>query len=330
MKIRAIGVSNFHMDRLVDLIIHNEVTPAINQIETHPFLQQVESQSLMQEHNVQIQSWAPFAEGKNDLFQNEVLVSIAKQGRMSPMSNIQDKVVIITGASSGIGEATAKELASKGAKLVLAARREDRLKKMHEEIEKNGGKAVYKVTDVTSSEQMEELAQYALSEFGKIDVMVNNAGLMPLSLLFEKKIKEWDTMVDVNIKGVLYGIAAVLPSMRERKSGHIINVSSIAGHVVGPSTAVYSATKFAVRALTEGLRQEEVANNIRTTIISPGSVTSELTETISGEQLKSMIKEGYKIAIDAENIARAIAYAIEQPNDVAVNEMIIRPTVQQL
>lgn len=197
------------------------------------------------------------------------------------MSNIQDKVVIITGASSGIGEATANELASKGAKLVLAARREDRLKKLHEEIEKNGGKAGYKVTDVASNEQMEELAQYALSEFGKIDVMVNNAGVMPLSLLIEKKVNEWNTMIDVNLKGVLYGIAAVLPSMRERKSGHIINVSSIAGHLVGPATAVYSATKFAVRALTEGLRQEEAANNIRTTIISPGSVASELPDTIS-------------------------------------------------
>ncbi|MDQ0202210.1 SDR family oxidoreductase [Neobacillus ginsengisoli] len=246
------------------------------------------------------------------------------------MSNIQDKVVIITGASSGIGEATAKELASKGAKLVLAARREERLKKLQEEIQSNGGKAIYKVTDVTSDEQMEELAELALKEFGKIDVMINNAGLMPLSPVFEKKIKEWDTMIDVNIKGVLYGIAAVLPFMRESKEGHIINISSVAGHLIGPAGSVYSGTKFAVRAITEGLRKEEAVNNIRTTIISPGAVATELPEKISGEELKSGIDEFYKVAIPAESIARAIAYAIEEPSDVAINEMIIRPTIQEL
>ena len=246
------------------------------------------------------------------------------------MSNIQDMVVIITGASSGIGEATAKELASKGAKLVLAARREDRLKKLQEEIQNNGGQAIYKVTDVALSEQMEELADYALKAFGKIDVMVNNAGVMPLSPVYEKKINEWDSMIDVNIKGLLYGIAAVLPSMRERKEGHIINVSSIAGHLVFPASAVYSGTKFAVRAITEGLRIEECSNNIRTTIISPGSIATELTEAISGSELKSAIDENMKIAIEPASIARAIAFAIEQPSDVAINEMIIRPTVQEL
>ncbi|MGM0878525.1 MAG: SDR family oxidoreductase [Bacillota bacterium] len=246
------------------------------------------------------------------------------------MSNMKDKVVIITGASSGIGEATAKELASKGAKLVLAARREDRLKKLQEEIQDNGGQAIYKVTDVTSHEQMEELAEVALKEFEKIDVLVNNAGLMPLSFLHQKKVKEWDTMIDVNIKGVLYGIAAVLPFMREHKSGHIINLSSVAGHVSGATAAVYSGTKFAVRAITEGLRKEEFSNNIRTTIISPGAVTSELTETISDVNLKSVVDEGYKGAIDSESIARAIAFAIEQPSDVAINEMLIRPTSQEL
>jgi len=246
------------------------------------------------------------------------------------MSNIQGKVVIITGASSGIGEATAKELASKGAKLVLAARREDRLKKLQEEIQKNGGQAIYKVTDVTSYEQMEELADYALKEFGKIDVLVNNAGVMPLSPVYQKKINEWDTMIDVNIKGVLYGIAAVLPSMRERKEGHIINVSSIAGHLVFPASSVYSGTKFAVRAITEGLRKEEFINNIRTTIISPGAVATELTEAISDLELKAKIDEESKVAIEPASIARAIAFAIEQPSDVAINEMIIRPTIQEL
>ncbi|MEK5376439.1 SDR family oxidoreductase [Paenibacillus sp. FSL P2-0173] len=246
------------------------------------------------------------------------------------MSNIEGKVVIITGASSGIGEATAKELASKGAKLVLAARREARLQKLQEAIQNNGGQAVYKVTDVSSHEQMEELADYALKEFGKIDVMVNNAGVMPLSPVHEKKIKEWDLMVDVNIKGVLYGIAAVLPSMRERREGHIINVSSIAGHLVFPASSVYSGTKFAVRAITEGLRREECINNIRTTIVSPGSIDTELTAAISNSELKTAINEDMRIAIEPSNIARAIAFAIEQPADVAINEMIIRPTIQEL
>ncbi|PLR80352.1 oxidoreductase [Bacillus canaveralius] len=246
------------------------------------------------------------------------------------MSNIQDKVVLITGASSGIGEAAARELASRGAKLVLAARREDRLKELQEEIEKNGGKAIYKVTNVISHEQMEDLAEYALKEFGKIDVLINNAGVMPQSFLYKKKVEEWNTMIDVNIKGVLYGIAAVLPSMREHKSGHIINISSVAGHAVGIGSSVYSATKFAVRAITEGLRQEEAAagSNIRTTIISPGAVSTELTETITDLDLKPGIEEIYEGAIDSASIARSIAFAIEQPADVAINEMIIRPTRQ--
>lgn len=246
------------------------------------------------------------------------------------MSNIQDKVIIITGVSSGIGEATAKELASKGAKLVMAARREERLARLQEEIQSSGGQAIYKVTDVTSHDQMEGLADYALKEFGKIDVMINNAGVMPLSPVHEKKINEWDTMVDVNIKGVLYGIAAVLPAMRERKEGHIINVSSVAGHLVFPASSVYSGTKFAVRAITEGLRQEEAKNNIRTTIISPGSVATELTDHISGTELKASIKQQSDIAIDPASIARAIAFAIEQPSDVAINELIVRPTIQEL
>jgi NADP-dependent 3-hydroxy acid dehydrogenase YdfG len=247
------------------------------------------------------------------------------------MSNIQDKVVIITGASSGIGEATAKELASKGAKLVLAARREDRLKALQEEILKNGGQATYKVTDVTSHKQMEELAAYALEEFGKIDVLINNAGIMPQAFIANKKIDEWDKMIDVNIKGVLYAIAAVLPSMRERKLGHIINLSSVAGHNIYPGGTVYCGTKHAVRAISEGLRQEEAISgtNIRVTNISPGAVSSELLETTTDPAMKAGLDEFYKIAIDADSIARAIAFAIEQPANVAINEMIIRPTAQQ-
>lgn len=247
------------------------------------------------------------------------------------MSKIQNKVVVITGASSGIGEATARELASKGAKLVLAARREDRLKNLQEKIKKEGGQALYKVTDVSSHEEMEELAAYALKEFGRIDVMVNNAGIMPLSPISQLKVKEWDTMIDVNIKGVLYGIAAVLPSMRERKEGHIINVSSIAGHLVFPNSSVYSGTKFAVQAITEGLRKEEHVNNIRTTIISPGTIATELLESISDLELKSAsVEANKKVEIEPASIARTIAFAIEQPSDVAINEMIVRPTIQEL
>jgi NADP-dependent 3-hydroxy acid dehydrogenase YdfG len=246
------------------------------------------------------------------------------------MSTIQDKVVIITGASSGIGEATAKELASKGAKLVLAARREERLKKLQDEIQSTGGQAIYKVTDVTSRGQMEELAEYALKEFGKIDVLVNNAGIMPQAFLAENKVDEWDKMIDVNIKGVLYAIAAIVPSMRERKSGHVINLSSVAGHNIYPGGTVYCGTKFAVKAISEGLRQEEAMSgtNIRVTNISPGAVSSELLETTTDPAMKAGLDEFYQIAIDANSVARAISFAIEQPSDVAINEMIVRPTVQ--
>ncbi|HCN56621.1 MULTISPECIES: SDR family oxidoreductase [Exiguobacterium] len=241
---------------------------------------------------------------------------------------IENKVVIITGASSGIGEATAKLLAKQGAQLVLAARREDRLKTLQQEIEQLGGKAVYQVTDVTDSAQVEQLAKLAQDTFGSVDVLVNNAGLMPLSKLNKNKQDEWNTMVDVNIKGVLYGIGAVLPYMREQKRGHIINISSVAGHDVMPSSAVYSGTKFAVRAITEGLRKEEsVDNNIRATIISPGAVDTELKDHITDEEIKQGI--GNLKAMDADAIARAIAYAVNEPDDVAVNEILIRPTAQQ-
>jgi NADP-dependent 3-hydroxy acid dehydrogenase YdfG len=241
---------------------------------------------------------------------------------------VENKVVIITGASSGIGEATAKLLAKQGARLVLAARREDRLQILQKEIEELGGKAVYQVTDVTDSAQVEELAKLAQDTFGSVDVLVNNAGLMPLSKLNKNKQDEWNTMVDVNIKGVLYGIGAVLPYMRKQQRGHIINISSIAGHDVMPSSAVYSGTKFAVRAITEGLRKEEsVENNIRATIISPGAVDTELKDHITDEEIKQGI--GDLKAMDADAIARAIAYAVNEPDDVAVNEILIRPTAQQ-
>ncbi|WP_448268043.1 SDR family oxidoreductase [Nostoc sp. DSM 114159] len=245
------------------------------------------------------------------------------------MSLIENKVVIITGASSGLGEATAKRLAASGAKLMLAARREDRLKELVGAIAKSGGTATYQVTDVADSAQVEALAKETLSTYSRIDVLINNAGLMPLSALDQVKVEEWERMIDINIKGVLYGIAAVLPIMRQQKSGHVINLSSVAGHKVFPGAAVYCATKYAVRAISEGLRLES-NGEIRSTNISPGAVATELANTITDKDAAAGINQLYEIAIDADAIARAIAYAIEQPSDVDVNEIIIRPTRQEL
>ena len=245
------------------------------------------------------------------------------------MSEVTNKVVIITGASSGLGEATALRLAKNGAKLMLAARREDRLQDLVQRIEQAGGTAQYKLTDVTSQSEVAALAKATKEAYGKIDVLVNNAGLMPLSPLAAVKVTEWETMVDVNIKGVLYGVAAVMPIMQAQKSGHIINVSSVAGHKVFPGGAVYCATKFAVRAISEGIRLES-NGLIRSTNISPGAVATELGNSITDEATLKSMDAIYDIAIDADAIARAITYAIEQPQDVDVNEMIIRPTKQEL
>lgn len=240
------------------------------------------------------------------------------------------KTAIITGASSGIGQATAKELASKGYQVLLAARREDRLAELKKEIEEAGGTAEYKVTDVTSADDMKALAEKAIEKFGQIDVLVNNAGLMPLSFMNKLKVDEWDKMVDVNIKGVLYGIAAVLPIMEKQKFGHVLNVSSVAGHMVFKGSAVYSGTKYAVRAISDGLRQEiDPSHEIRVTIVSPGAVQTELTDTITDEDvLASMKNRGSMKPLEAQDIANAIAYAVEQPAHVDVNEILIRPRQQ--
>lgn len=245
------------------------------------------------------------------------------------MTEIQDKVVIITGASSGLGEATARRLAKGGAKLMLAARREERLKDLVKEIQQAGGTAEYQVTDVSDRSQVEALAKATKEAYGRIDVLVNNAGLMPLSPLAAIKVDEWDKMIDVNIKGVLYGVAAVMPIMLQQESGQIVNISSVAGHKVFPSGAVYCATKFAVKAISEGIRLES-DGKIRSTNISPGAVTTELTNTISHDETAKMAEQLSSMAIDADAIARAITYAIEQPADVDVNEIIIRPTKQEL
>jgi NADP-dependent 3-hydroxy acid dehydrogenase YdfG len=243
--------------------------------------------------------------------------------------NITGKVVVITGASSGIGEAIARLLAERGAQVALGARRKDRLDALAKQIRDRGGKAETFVTDVTRRGDVESLVQGAVQAFGRIDVLVNNAGIMPLSPLDRLKVDEWDRMVDVNIKGVLYGIAAALPRMLKQKSGHIINVSSVAGHVLFPTAAVYCGTKFAVRAITEGLRRE-AKPHVRTTIISPGAVESELANTITDAETAEMVQGLRNLAIPAEAIARAVAHAISEPSDVDVNEMLVRPTAQEL
>ncbi|MEK8133061.1 SDR family oxidoreductase [Paenibacillus filicis] len=245
------------------------------------------------------------------------------------MENTKDKVVIITGASSGIGEATARLLAQKGAKVVLAARREDRLQSIVKEIQEQGGQAISFKADVVSSDDMQKMAEFALKQYGRIDVLVNNAGVMPVSRLHELRVAEWSQMIDVNIKGVLHGIAAVLPTMREQRSGHIINVSSVAGYEVSPTSAVYSGTKFAVRAISEGLRKEESPESrIRSTIISPGMTETELLNTVNSPEVQAMAEHIKGLAISPYSIARAIAYAIDEPEDTGVNEIVIRPTAQ--
>ena len=241
------------------------------------------------------------------------------------MSNLNGKVIIITGASSGIGEATAKLLAKNGARVVLGARRTDRLKAIAKDIRAEGGTVEYQALDVTQRSQLEDIVQFAQSKFDRVDVLINNAGIMPLSALEQLKVEEWDKMIDVNIKGVLYGIAAALPVMKAQKSGQIINLSSIGGHAVSPTAAVYCATKFAVGAISEGLRQE-VGGDIRVTVISPGVTESELAESITDETAKLGMQEFRKIAIPAAAIARSIVFAIEQPDDVDVSEIIVRPT----
>lgn len=245
------------------------------------------------------------------------------------MSNIEGKVVVVTGGSSGLGEATARLLASEGAKVFLGARREENLKEIVDGIRSGGGEAGYRRVDVTRREEVEQLVDSAVEEFGRIDVIVNNAGLMPLSPLSALKVEEWERMVDVNIKGVLYGIAAALPAMQAQGGGHIVNLSSVAGQVVFPNSAVYSGTKFAVRAISEGLRME-IGDKIRTTIISPGAVESELTTTISHEESAEGANALDGDAIGPDSVARAIAYAIEQPEDVDINEVTLRPTAQAL
>jgi len=234
-------------------------------------------------------------------------------------NKIKGKIVVITGASSGLGEAAARLLSAQGASVVLGARRSDRLKSLADELNRNGGKAVAVATDVTHRNQVKKLVDTAVQEFGRIDVMINNAGIMPRAPL------------DVNIKGVLYGMAAALLHMKKQKSGHMIFVSSVAGHKIGPDFAVYAATKHAVRALAEGFRQEVKPYNIRTTIISPGAVDTELPGSVTEPDIAEKIRTYYEdIAIPAESFAHAVVFAMSQPDEVDVNEILFRPIKQML
>jgi NADP-dependent 3-hydroxy acid dehydrogenase YdfG len=244
---------------------------------------------------------------------------------------IKDKIVVVTGASSGLGEATARLLSAEGATVVLGARRADRLHTLVKELETRGGKALAVKTDVSQREQVKALVDAAVQAYGRVDVMINNAGLMPQAPLERLKIDEWDRMIDVNLKGVLYGIAAALQHMQRQKSGHIINVSSVAGHKVGPGFAVYAATKFAVRALSEGLRQEVKPYNIRTTVISPGAVATELPDSVTDPDASKRIRTFYdQVAVPPDSFARAVAFAMSQPEDVDINEILYRPTRQEV
>ncbi|KPY33998.1 MULTISPECIES: SDR family oxidoreductase [Pseudomonas] len=240
------------------------------------------------------------------------------------MSNIQGKVVLITGASSGIGEAAARLIAAKGAHVVLGARRIERLQTLAADIEAQGGSARFRALDVTDALDMQAFADFATHAFGKIDVIINNAGVMPLSPLAALNIAEWNQMLDVNVRGVLHGIAAVLPSMQAQGHGQIINISSIGGLAVSPTAAVYCATKFAVRAISDGLRQE--TDKIRVTVVCPGVVESELADSISDETAREAMKAFRKVALEPDAIARALVYAIEQPDGVDVSEIVVRPT----
>lgn len=236
----------------------------------------------------------------------------------------QAKTVLITGASSGIGEATARLLAARGARVVIGARRGERLQALADEIAAAGGQVRQRVLDVTDAADVAAFAAYAQEQFGAIDVLVNNAGVMPLSTLDALKLDEWNRMIDVNIRGVLHGIAAVLPAMRAQGYGQVVNVASLGAHYVVPTGAVYCATKFAVWAISDGLRQEN--ERIRVTTISPGVVESELADSISDPAAREGMKAFRRIAIGPDAIARAIAFAIEQPDDVDVSEVIVRPT----
>jgi NADP-dependent 3-hydroxy acid dehydrogenase YdfG len=258
----------------------------------------------------------------------ERLLHITETRKEDFMSGIEDKVVVITGASSGIGEATALLLAARGAKVALGARRSDRLEALAARIANAGGEATYAQTDVRRRDDLSDLVKLAGERYGKLDVLVNNAGVMPISPLDDLRIEDWEAMIDINIKGVLYGIAAALPVFRKQGSGHFVNTASTAAFRVVPNMSVYAGTKFAVRAISEGLRQE-AGDKLRVTVISPGMTRTNATESMTNPEVKAQIEESLdRFAMPPSAIARAIAFAIEQPADVDVSEIVVRPTAQ--
>lgn len=241
----------------------------------------------------------------------------------------KEKVVVITGASSGIGAATTRELARQHAKLVIGARRLDRLNELKAEFPDED--IITQKVDVTNFDEVQTLIDTAKKKFGRVDVLYNNAGVMPVNALENRARDEWQRILDVNVMGVLNGIAAVLPTMIEQKSGHVIATDSVAGHVVVPNLAVYNGSKFAVRAIMEGLRQEQHNNNIRTTIVSPGSVATELYKSIgNADNQKAEIEVEKQIGLSAESIAKSVVFAINAPENMDLNEMIIRPIKQDI
>jgi NADP-dependent 3-hydroxy acid dehydrogenase YdfG len=251
-----------------------------------------------------------------------------RRENMQNSSGIKGKVVVLTGASSGIGEATALLLAERGAKVVLGARGQNRLKTLAARIADAGGEAAYAPTDVKRREDVTNLVKLACERYGKVDVLVNNAGIMPVSPLDDLRVEDWEEMIDINIKDVLYGIAAALPVFRKQGFGHFVNTASTAGHKTVPNQSIYSGTKFAVRAISEGLRQE-AGDKLRVTIISPGFVRTNFADSVTNPEVKAKLAESRdKFAMSPDAIARAIAFAIEQPADIDVNEIILRPTAQ--
>jgi NADP-dependent 3-hydroxy acid dehydrogenase YdfG len=244
------------------------------------------------------------------------------------MSTVNGKVIVITGASSGIGEASALVLAERGAKLVLGARGTDRLHALADRIVASGGDAAWARTDVKQRGDLSQLVQLACDRYGKLDVLISNAGVGPISPLDELRVDDWEDMIDINLKGLLYGIAAALPIFRKQGFGHFINTASVAAHRIVPNMAVYAGTKIAVRAISEGLRQE-AGDKLRVTVISPGFTRTNFAESMTNQDVKAQIVASMeKFAMSPDAIARAIAFAIEQPADVDVGEIIVRPTAQ--
>ncbi|MBW8698497.1 putative oxidoreductase [Streptomyces sp. MBT84] len=242
-------------------------------------------------------------------------------------TSAESKTVLVTGASSGIGEATARRLAGLGHRLLLGARRTVRLASLAEELRAGGSSVVHRELDVTSLDSVHAFAAAGIEEYGRVDVLINNAGVMPLSPIADLRIAEWEQMIDVNLRGVLYGIAAVLPHMQRQGGGHIVNVASTSGHRVDPTAAVYCATKFGVVALSEGLRQE--SRDVRVTVVSPGFTQSELTHRGGSAESRAAARAAAeRLAIPASTIADAIAFAVDQPMQVDVNELIVRPSAQ--